>query len=91
MNSTYSDKLKAAGTLTGSSFNDDGSPRRWSAIYAHEDSEVLLTSDSMTVGDGIVKMSEESTIIPAGSTFFCNASIIEWVFGEVTCYRAKAL
>jgi hypothetical protein len=91
MNSVYSDKLKAEGTLTGSDFaTDHQGPRRWRAIYAHEESVVNITSDTMTVGDGVTTLDGEAITIPAGSTFFCDATIIEWVSGDVTCYRANA-
>ena len=91
MNSTYSDKLKASGTLTGSAFTDNSLvPRSWKAIYAHEDSVVNITSPTMTVGNGTTLLSAEATSIPAGSTFFCFASVIVWVSGEVTCYRTEA-
>jgi len=91
MNSTYSDKLKASGTLTGSAFTDNSLvPRSWKAIYAHEDSVVNITSTTMTVGNGTTLLSAEATSIPAGSTFFCFASVIVCVSGEVTCYRTES-
>ncbi|NJO48349.1 MAG: hypothetical protein HC840_01375 [Leptolyngbyaceae cyanobacterium RM2_2_4] len=90
MNIEFADRLAAAGTLTGDNFKDvAGVPRQWSAIYAHDTSIVKLTSNTMTIGDGATAMSETVTRIAQGSYYYGLFTKIEWVSGDVTCYRKK--
>ena len=90
MNIAYSDRLNAAGTLTGSNFAINGKPRYWAYIYAHEDSTVSVTSPTMTLNDGTTPLSTNQVDIVAGSYYLGYFSEITLISGDVTCGRQNA-